>query len=113
MQYSFVICGCFGNMCTCTHCVLYFFLYCIFVLFRLVYLFLFVLSVLVKGLLPPSENSIAVIIIIIIIIISRCGKSDFRTAVEEMDILTIAVPNSNITRFKRIILQFKADRTLY
>ena len=32
-------------------------------------LFLFVLTVLVSGLLPPSENSVSVIIIIIIIII--------------------------------------------
>jgi hypothetical protein len=41
-----------------------------------VYLFLFVLSVLVYGLLPPSDNSTAVIIIIIItiiIIISATG----------------------------------------
>jgi hypothetical protein len=34
----FVMCGCFGNMCTCSYCVLYCFVY--------VYLFLFVLSVL-------------------------------------------------------------------
>jgi hypothetical protein len=44
---SFVMRGCFGNMCTCIYCVLYclycFFLYC----FIHVYLFLFVLSVLV------------------------------------------------------------------
>ena len=39
-----VICGCFGNMCTCIYCVLYC-LYCVFVLFRLS--ILFVLSVLV------------------------------------------------------------------
>ena len=38
----------------CIVCTL--FLYC----FVYVYLFLFVLSVLVKGLLPPSENSITV-----------------------------------------------------
>jgi len=54
------------------------FLYC----FVYVHLFLFVLSVLVKGLLPPSDNSIAVIaiiikiiIIIIIIIINKCELS--------------------------------------
>jgi hypothetical protein len=41
------------------------FLYC----FVYVYLFLFVLSVLVWGLLPPSDNLKLVIIIIIIIII--------------------------------------------
>jgi len=46
------MCGCFGNMCTSIYCVLYCFVY--------VYLFLFVLSVLVWGLLPPSDNSIAV-----------------------------------------------------
>ena len=43
----FVMCGCFGNMCTSFYCVLYclyiVFLYC----FVYVYLFLFVLSVLV------------------------------------------------------------------
>ena len=57
--FGFVMCGCFGNMCTCIYCVLYC-LYCVFVLFLLC--ILFVLSVLVQGLLPPSENSIAVII---------------------------------------------------
>jgi hypothetical protein len=31
---GFVVCGCFGNMCTCIYCVLYC-LYCVFVLFRL------------------------------------------------------------------------------
>jgi hypothetical protein len=36
---GFVMCGCFGNMCSCIYCVLYCFVY--------VYLFLFVLSVLV------------------------------------------------------------------
>ena len=50
--------GCFGNQCTCIYRVLYC-LYCVFVLFRLC-IFLFVLSVLVYGLLPPSDNSIAV-----------------------------------------------------
>ena len=43
---GFVMCGCFGNMCTCIDCVLYC-LYCVFLLFLYVYLFLFVLSVLV------------------------------------------------------------------
>jgi len=46
-------------MYTCIDCVLYC-LYCVFVLFPLLYLFLFVLSVLVKELLPSSENSILV-----------------------------------------------------
>ena len=56
----FVMCGCFGNMCTYIYCVLYC-LYCVFVLFRLgIFYILFVLSVLVYGLLPPSEQSIAV-----------------------------------------------------
>jgi len=31
---GFVMCGCFGNMCTCVYCVLCC-LYCVFVLFRL------------------------------------------------------------------------------
>ena len=31
---GFVMCGCFGNMCTSIHCVLYC-LYCVFVLFLL------------------------------------------------------------------------------
>ena len=31
---GFVMCGCFGNMCTCIYCVLYFFVLC-FLLFRL------------------------------------------------------------------------------
>jgi hypothetical protein len=39
---GFVMCGCFGNMCTCIYCVLYC-LYCIFLLFHLC--ILFVLSV--------------------------------------------------------------------
>jgi len=39
-------------MCTC--------IYCVFVLFLYVYLFSFVLSVLVQGLLPPSDNYIVV-----------------------------------------------------
>jgi hypothetical protein len=46
------LCGCFDKLCTCIYCVLYCFVY--------VDLFLFVLSVLVKGLLPLSENSTAV-----------------------------------------------------
>ena len=41
---GFVMCGCFGNMCTCIYCVLYCF-YCFYVPFRLC--ILFVLSVLV------------------------------------------------------------------
>ena len=45
---GFVICGCFGNMCTC--------IYCVFISFVFVYPYL----LLVRGLLPPSENSIAV-----------------------------------------------------
>ena len=44
---GFVMCGCFGNMCTCVYCVLYF-LYCVFVLFRLCIF------------MPPSDNSIAI-----------------------------------------------------
>ena len=52
-------CGCFVNICTCVYCVLYC-LYCVFYRFVYVYLFLFVLSVLVKRLLPPSDNSFAV-----------------------------------------------------
>jgi hypothetical protein len=36
----YVMCGCFGNMCTCVYCVLYFFVY----------------VCLLKGLLPPSDN---------------------------------------------------------
>jgi hypothetical protein len=44
---GFVMCGCFGNICTCIYCVLYC-LYCVFVLFRLgVCLLLHVLFVLV------------------------------------------------------------------
>jgi len=58
---GFVICGWFGNICTCFCCVLYFFVY--------LYLFLLVLSIPVYGLLPRSEISIVIIIIIIIIII--------------------------------------------
>jgi len=56
---GFVMCRCFGNMCTCIYCVYIFcavFLYC----FVYVYLLLFVLSVQVQGLLPQSDNSIAV-----------------------------------------------------
>jgi len=63
----FVMCGCdyvwlFSNMYACTsiYCVLHS-LYCVFLYcFVYVYLFLFVLSVLVYGLLPPSDNSMAV-----------------------------------------------------
>ena len=54
---DFVMCGSFRNTCTCIYCVLYC-LHCVFVLFRLC--ILFVLSVLVSGLLQPSENWIAV-----------------------------------------------------
>jgi len=50
------MCGCFG---TCIYCVLYC-LFCVFYCSVYVYLFLFVLSVLVLGLLPPSENAIVV-----------------------------------------------------
>jgi hypothetical protein len=54
---GFVMCGCFGNMCTCIYCVFYC-LYCVLYCFVYVYLFLFVLSLLVYGLLPPRVNSI-------------------------------------------------------
>jgi hypothetical protein len=55
---GFVMCGCFGDMCTCNYCVLYFvlrFLYCSICVYS--YLFF---SVLVLGLLPSSDNSISV-----------------------------------------------------
>jgi hypothetical protein len=42
---SFVMCGCFGSMCTCIYCDLYC-LYCVFLLFRLC-IFILVLSLLV------------------------------------------------------------------
>ena len=44
--------GCFGNMCTCIYWGLYCFVY--------LYSLLDVLSVPVYGLLPPSDNTIAV-----------------------------------------------------
>jgi hypothetical protein len=68
------MCGCFDNcvgglvnyvrvfIVFCIVCTV--FLYCI----VYVYLFLFVLSVLVQGLIPPRENLSAAIIIIIIIL---------------------------------------------
>ena len=62
---GFVMCGCFGNMCTCIYCVLYC-LYCVLYCFVYVYLFLFVLSVIMQGLLPLSGNLMELIIIIII-----------------------------------------------
>jgi hypothetical protein len=37
---GFVMCGCFGNMCTCIYCVFLFFLLCIFNLFTLSFSFL-------------------------------------------------------------------------
>jgi len=70
---NFVICGCFDNCVgALVICVLVFTVFCIvctvfLYCFVCVYLFLFVLSLLMQGLLPPSENSIAIIIIIIII----------------------------------------------
>ena len=42
---GFVMCGCFGNMCTCIYCVLYC-VYSAFYCFAYVYLFVSVLSVL-------------------------------------------------------------------
>ena len=43
---GFVMCGCFGNKCTCIYCVLYC-LYLVFLYFSVyVYIFLFVLPVL-------------------------------------------------------------------
>jgi hypothetical protein len=58
---GFVMCGCSDNFVgVLVICVLVFtVLYC-FYCFVYVYLFLFVLSVLVLGLLPPSDNSLAV-----------------------------------------------------
>jgi hypothetical protein len=56
--FTCVMCGCFGNMCTCVYCVLYC-LYCVFGIVSFMYI-LFVLSVLVYRLLPPSDNSTAV-----------------------------------------------------
>jgi len=40
-----------------------------FVLFLLCVLFLFVLSVLVYGLLPPSDNSIAVVVVVVVVVV--------------------------------------------
>ena len=56
----YIMCGCFGNTCTCIQCVLYC-LYCVFVLFRLCifYSYLFCLYW-CKNYQPPSENSIVV-----------------------------------------------------
>jgi len=34
---GFVMCGCFGNMCTCIHCVYVLFRLCIFILFMLLF----------------------------------------------------------------------------
>jgi len=36
---GFVMCGCFGNMCTCIYCVFVLFLLCIFILFMLLFNF--------------------------------------------------------------------------
>ena len=44
---GFVMCGSFGNMCTCIYCVFVLFVLCFLYCFVYVYLFLFVLSVLV------------------------------------------------------------------
>ena len=55
VRVVFVTCGCFGNVCTCIYCVLYC-LYCVFVLFLLRTFILIFLSLLVYGLLPPSDN---------------------------------------------------------
>ena len=41
---GFVMCGCFGNMCTCIYCVLYC-LYCVFVLFQFMYTYSYLLLV--------------------------------------------------------------------
>ena len=68
-----VMCGCLDNCVgVLVICVLVYILFCIVCtvfLYCFVYvcLFLFVLSVLVQGLLPPSDNSIAAITTIIII----------------------------------------------
>jgi len=59
---GFVMCGCFDNMCTC--------IYSVFVLFRLLHLFLFVTSVrttdTVGNSIAVNNNNIIIIIIIII-----------------------------------------------
>jgi len=55
----FVMCGCFVNMYVCIYCVLYC-LYRVLCCFGYTYLFLLVLSVLMQGLLPPSDNAVAV-----------------------------------------------------
>jgi hypothetical protein len=66
---------------SCVYCFLYC-LYCVLYCFVCVYLFLFVLSVLVKGLLIPSENSLAAIIIIIIIITIKARLGPFQIHLE-------------------------------
>jgi hypothetical protein len=53
------MCECFDNVYNCICCVLYC-LYCVFLYYSFMNSFSYVLSALVQGLLPPSDNSIAV-----------------------------------------------------
>jgi len=58
-MWGFLMCGCFGNMCTCTYCVLYC-LCCVFVLSCLCTFVVICFVCTSEGLLPLSDNSIEV-----------------------------------------------------
>jgi hypothetical protein len=65
----FLMCGCFGNMCTCIYCVLYI-LYCVFVLFPHCIIPV-VLSTISTGAVR-SSNTTRLIIYVFILIITTC-----------------------------------------
>ena len=71
-------------------CVLIFTVFCTFVLcfcIVYVYLFLLVLSVLMQGLLPPSDNAIAVVVVVVVTIITPDGKATSQSEYALCDIL--------------------------
>ena len=86
---GFVMCGCFGNMCTCIYCVLY----CLYYVFRIVsfmciYSYLFCLyrckdychrvTTQLQLVVVAEAVIIIIIIIVIIIIIFPCGAAAHR-----------------------------------
>ena len=74
-------------------CVLIFTVFCTFLLcfcIGYVYLFLLVVSVLMQGLLPPSDNAIAVVVVVVVVvvtIITPDGKATTQSEYALCDIL--------------------------
>ena len=65
----FVMCECFGNMCTCIYCVLYC-VYCVFVLFHLcVFILICFVCTSVKDYCHPVTNQLQIVVVVVVVVV--------------------------------------------